>query len=180
MQNDFSRWINALKANDSHALENLYTENYPKVEQYILANNGDKDQAKDIFQEAFIVCWRALQEDRFSPRNESSPGGYLYKIAKYKWLDYLRSGHYKKVVPMPDDLEDWEPPTQQTEEEPARLQMMDRFRTLNDSCRDVLTRFYFKKESMKEIAAALGWTEATARNNKYRCIQQLRTIINRI
>lgn len=179
MQNEYDNWIEDLKANKEHTLEMLYTDNYPKIERYVLANNGNMDQAKDLFQEAFIICWRAIQEDKFYPENESSTAGYLYKIAKFKWLDYLRSGHYRKLVSMPDDMEqpEWE---EETEYEVENRRLINAaFLKLGDSCKNLLTRFYFKKESMKIIAAAFGWTDATARNNKYRCIQQLKSIIHK-
>jgi DNA-directed RNA polymerase specialized sigma24 family protein len=32
---------------------------------------------------------------------------------------------------------------------------------------------------LKEIAKDMGWTEATAKNNKYRCMEKLRSMINK-
>lgn len=179
MQSDFSDWLRALKANDDKTLKTLYHDNYPKIEKYILTNSGNKEQAKDIFQETFIICWRAVQDNKFIPENETSIGGYLYKIAKYKWLDYLRSSHHKKVVPITDSHEDWELPIDRKEEQENMLMIRNNFKKIGDSCREILTRFYFNKQSMKEIATANNWTEATARNNKYRCIQRLKELMNR-
>jgi DNA-directed RNA polymerase specialized sigma24 family protein len=41
----------------------------------------------------------------------------------------------------------------------------------------VLTLYYFMKQSMSKIAAVFSWTEATAKNNKYRCLQRLRNMV---
>ncbi|HEY0040609.1 MAG TPA: hypothetical protein VGB71_08105, partial [Flavisolibacter sp.] len=53
----------------------------------------------------------------------------------------------------------------------------ENFTKLGNNCRELLNRFYFQKESLRTIALAFQWTEATAKNNKYRCLQQLRELI---
>ena len=88
----------AIRANDTVVLQKLYVETYPKVEVHVLRNNGTKDQAKDIFQEAVIALWRAAKEDRFTAKDLDGAKGYLYTISKNKWIDYLRSSRYKKEI----------------------------------------------------------------------------------
>lgn len=173
-------YLDAIKANDEKALQRLYAANYPKVERYILRNSGDADQAKDIFQEAFIACWRAVQLDKFIPANETSLDGYLYRIARNKWLDHLRSAQHRKTVPLADSTEDWQDdPADMPGEQDAYIQAVkENFGKIGGNCKDILTRFYYGKASLRDIAIAMGWTEATARNNKYRCIQRLRALLN--
>ena len=93
-----NQFIEAIKVNDIVALKHLYKINYPKVEVLVLKNNGTKEHAKDIFQDAFLALWKNVKQDKFVPQNESSINGYLYTIAKHKWMDYLRSKDYKKTV----------------------------------------------------------------------------------
>jgi len=182
-QKDSIKYINvhaqvrAIKINDEKALEGLYQKNFPKVESFVLKNNGNAEQAKDIFQEAFIAVWRNIQLDKFHPENETALDGYLYQVSKNKWLDYLRSGHYTKMVQLKEGL------PEQTEtavpEENEYLSLILRyFKELGESCKKVLTLFYYDNETLKEIAVAMGWTEETARNNKYRCLQKLRELVN--
>ncbi|MEI9913190.1 MAG: sigma factor [Bacteroidota bacterium] len=57
-------WIRKLKANDEQALKALYAANYSKVENYVLDNSGSAEDAKDIYQEAFIAVWRNIQLDQ--------------------------------------------------------------------------------------------------------------------
>ena len=65
----------AIKANDEAALKNLYKDNYYKIEMYVLNNNGTSEDAKDIYQEAFIAVWRNIQLDKFYPENENALSG---------------------------------------------------------------------------------------------------------
>lgn len=169
---------NAIKASDEVALKSFYTNNYSKTEKYILNNNGTIEQAKDIYQEAFIAVWRNIQLDKFYPENENSLAAYLSRIAKNKWLDYLRSHHYKNTVPLPDDTDAIE---ETLPEEDVRYiaEVKNKFKSLGEKCREVLTRFYYKKESMRSIAEKFEWTEATAKNNKYRCMERLRELLEK-
>mgnify|MGYP000943467035 CR=1 FL=1 len=170
--------VAAFKKNDPVVLESFYASNYSKVEAYIIQNNGDTEKAKDIFQEAFIAVWQNVKLDKFIPANSTALSGYIYQIAKNKWIDYLRSAYKKNTlhtesVPLiKEDL----PET--NDEQDLQLQNMKlNFASLGATCKDVLLRFYYKKESLRNIAAALNWTEATARNNKYRCLQQLKGLM---
>ena len=171
------RQLDAIKANDEDALRRLYKDNYFKIEKYVLNNNGTVEDAKDIFQEAFIAVWRNIQMDKFSPESESALEGYLYRIAKNKWLDHLRSGHYKKTTAMNDAADNIGEEILPDEDVAYINAVKENFRLLGENCRQVLSRYYYQKETMKMIAAKFEWTEATAKNNKYRCLQRLRELV---
>lgn len=174
--NEFAQ-LTAIKASDETVLKSLYVNNYYKTEKYILDNNGSVDQAKDIYQEAFIVVWRNIQLDKFNPENESALVGYLYQVARNKWINYLNSSHFKKNTKL-TDLEYRLPEEVADEEDNSFIaNVKKQFEVLGENCRELLTRFYYQNESMKTIAGIFNWTEATARNNKYRCLQQLRELI---
>lgn len=172
--------VPAIRLNDDAALKTLYTENYPKVEIFVLKNNGTADEAKDVYQEAFIAVWRNLQLERFSG-NDSALAGYLYRIAKNKWLDHLRSGQYKHKLPLTPQIENgMEADDGLTGDEQQYLQAVrENFGKLGEACRELLRRFYYGREPLKVIATGFGWTEATAKNNKYRCLQRLRDLIKK-
>ena len=53
---------------------------------------------------------------------------------------------------------------------------MSAFARLGKECKELLTKFYFQKKSMREISAEDNLAEASARNKKYRCIQQLKDL----
>jgi RNA polymerase sigma factor (sigma-70 family) len=110
------------------------------------------------------------------PQNATSLNGYLYQIAKNKWLTYLSSSHATKLVPLSDSM-DVEDNEDASEKEAYIAEVKKHFKTIGENCKDLLSRFYYLNESLREIAAAFGWTEATARNNKYRCIQKLKSLV---
>ncbi|MEM9681204.1 MAG: sigma-70 family RNA polymerase sigma factor [Bacteroidota bacterium] len=178
--------INAIQNNDTQVLKDLYISNYPKVEAFVLKNNGTKAEAKDVYQDAFIAVWQNIKKQTFIPKTESSIYGYLYTIAKNKWLDVLRSSKHKKTVVASklnhfevSDSED----LKQTDDisEDDRLQdVMLAFKDLGEACKRLLSKFYFEKKSMKTIAEELSLDAASTRNKKYRCMQKLRAIALKI
>jgi len=176
--------ILAIKANDNMVLKQLYQDNYKKVEVFILKNNGSMPQAKDTYQEAFIAMYQNIKADKFTPTNETALQGYLYQIAKNKWIDFLRSSLYKKTSQIAEGflIKDEDTTMNEydiTEEEynPKNL-AMEAFNHLGSECKKLLEVFYFQKKSLREIAVAFNIGEASARNKKYRCIQKLRELVS--
>ncbi|HOZ70765.1 MAG TPA: sigma-70 family RNA polymerase sigma factor [Chitinophagaceae bacterium] len=176
---DIEQQFTGLKVSDDKVLQYIYVSNYPKVEQYILGNSGTSDDARDIYQEAFLAVWRNVQLDQFRPQNETAIAGYIFQIARNKWLDQLRSVKNKKTTSLPDEISHQmaDSPSLGEEELGYLETVKEKYESLGDPCRELLDRFYFKKESMREIAAHFSWTEASAKNNKYRCLQRLRNMV---
>ena len=174
--------VGAIKANDSTTLRNIYVQNYPKIEALVLKNSGTKEHAKDIYQEAFLAVWQNIKQDKFLPQSESSINGYLYTIAKNKWMDVLRSQGYKKTI-VASQMHHFEIKDEENNGvdddilKDQRLQdVMHAFKNLGDACKSLLRMFYFEKKSMNLIAEELALDSASTRNKKYRCMQKLRQI----
>ncbi|HPF11128.1 MAG TPA: sigma-70 family RNA polymerase sigma factor [Flavobacteriaceae bacterium] len=172
--------VSAIMANDESVLKQLYQNNYRKVEAYILKNRGSMPQAKDIYQEAFLAVWQNIKKGAFQPRNESALQGYLFQIAKNKWTDELRSARYKKTQRQESfqNLEDHPNEIDQETRGESLHACMRAFGELGDECKELLTRFYFNRDSLRDIASFFSIEETSARNKKYRCIQQLKALVN--
>ena len=172
--------VKAIKENDEGMLKLFYQANYPKVETYVLNNSGTTDEAKDIYQEAFIAVWRNIKLDRFSPHNSISLEGYLYQVAKNKWLDHLRIIKRKKMLPLvditdgPNEMEEALSLSKREQQQLNSIQI--NLKLVGKNCREILDRFYYQKQSIETISKAMNWTNATAKNNKYRCLQRLREL----
>lgn len=184
--NDNDVIVSAFKTNDKAVLKSFYTNNYSKVEVYVLQNSGTVAHAKDIYQEAFLAVWKNIKNDKFEAKSESAINGYLIKIAKNKWLDTLRSKKFKSTMSIDKNshltIADQE--NNSTADDNLgenRLQgVMQAFNELGDGCKDLLMQFYFEKKSMKEIAEVLNLDAASVKNKKYRCMQKLKEIALKI
>jgi len=172
-----SKIIAGFKNNNAAILKQVYLNVYPKVSAYVHKNNGSEDQAKDIYQEAFVSCWKNVKEDRLS--STANIEAYLFTIAKNKWVDYLRSTTYKrnKGNIAATDLKTVTDDVPNDESHEANLNAMNTaLKRLGASCKTLLRLFYFERRSMDQIAVELKMTAASARNQKYRCMQKLRTL----
>ncbi|MFB2119428.1 MULTISPECIES: sigma-70 family RNA polymerase sigma factor [Parapedobacter] len=170
--------VERIKSDDEVTLKNLYTSNYRLMERYILQHSGSVDDAKDTYQEAFLAVWRNVQHGRFVPSAESDFTYYLMRVVKNKWIDSMRKAKGKRTIPIEDVQTDSIAMEENTDEvdgyiDNVRLQ----YKNLGDRCRELLAGFYFKRKSLRDIASEFGWTESSAKNNKYRCLKQLREMV---
>lgn len=170
--------IQGFRQNNTAVLEEVYVRVFPKIKIHVLKNNGNEAAAKDIYQEAFIACWKNIKADKLA--EDSNIEAYLYTIAKNKWTDYLRSSEYRKRKSEPVRTQvvssDEDSAVDEGEEETKRTAMQRALAQLGLNCRTVLTLFYFERRSMNEIATVMNVAPASARNQKYRCMEQLRKL----
>ncbi len=181
--NDRPQIIEEIKNNNETVLKDLYVSNYHKTEHFVLKNNGSVAQAKDIFQEAYITVWKKIKNNHFFPNNKSEINGYLFTVAKNKWMDYLRSTHYKKKTTI-EKIETIKKVNKHFETVDNKNDYEDKlyiakqaFDKLATPCKELLTKFYFEKKSIKTIARELSLDKASTRNKKYRCMQKLRELV---
>jgi RNA polymerase sigma factor (sigma-70 family) len=170
-----------IKQNDTATLKELYKANFTKVKRYVLKNSGDEQQAKDVYQEAFVAMWRNIKDDKFSAESETAINGYLFQIAKYKWLDHIRSVKYKNTTFINREIEYNEPDTDENEVQNRKIKLiMDSIDQLGERCQLLMKLFYFERKSFKEISELMAMDEASARNAKYRCQEQLKKMTQNI
>lgn len=169
--------VSAFKNNDQRVLANTYKSVFPRLRSYVLKNNGSEVDAKDVFQEAFIICWRNIKENKLV--ENSNVEAYLFTIAKNKWMDHLRSAAHKKSFSS-EDLESMDIPEEESVDEnelekKTKLLKLALSR-LGENCKTLLNMFYFNRKSMEEISKQLNITSSSARNQKYRCMEKLKMI----
>lgn len=165
-------WVAGLRRNDPATVRALYAKHFPAVEHYVLQNSGTRNDAQDMFQEAMTVLWMSVKEGRFIP--ESEPGGFLYRVAKNKWLDVVRSAAHKHMKVIHDDRVS-EPAIDAPDDIEGRImRLRGVYDKLDDKCRNVLDRFYFERKDLATIAAEMGVEEESIRTIKYRCMMKLR------
>jgi RNA polymerase sigma factor (sigma-70 family) len=158
--------ITALRQNNySRAVKGLY-RHYAPVQKYILANNGSRGEAEDVFQDALVILHQKINNPQFVL--QSALQTYLTAIAKNLWLHELR----RKKKWLPGQLPDAAGETMHSDAE-EYVRAKTAFEKLGDACRELLTLFYHAQKSYTDIAVELGYSDAaTAKNQKYRCLQK--------
>lgn len=168
-------WTDGLRRNDPATIKALYATHFPAVRAMVLRNSGSSNDAQDVFQEALTVLWLKVKEDRIRAEDMQDPGGYLFRVARNKWLDTVRSAAHRHMTVVKDETFDG-PPAATEEGLEERLEHLRAiYDKLDERCRAVLDRFYFERQDLATIAAAMGVEEESIRTIKYRCMMKLRS-----
>lgn len=165
------------KSSDEHTLlKQLYIDNQPTINRFILSHQGNEADADDVFQEGLIVLYQNIAAKKF--RGDSSVSTYLYAICKFIWYKKLRQkGRYT----------DFEADYQHGVEDSPQVHLMATeqrqlikklLNQLEEGCRDILTLTIYYDHSMQEVAEKMGFkNEQNARNKKYKCLKRLKTLV---
>ena len=153
------------------ALRYLYKE-LPKVKANIIASGGDKATAEEIFHDALLLLVEKVTDPGFELTSKLST--YLYGIARFLWMNELRKQNKSIALEWSDTLIVSSEDLNYDEGREARFDALDKIlMSLTVRCQEVFDRFYFKKESMKTIATALGFSNVNSvKTQKYKCMEQ--------
>lgn len=171
-------FIEGIMTNNHFAIASLYRLHFPLIEQFILSNSGNHHDAKDVYQDAFTILIQNIRKGVF--RQDSKIGTYLYSICRRQWLKELnRRRHvvidFHEVAPYIDLLTEED---QEITKQEIRFERLDHaLINLSDNCQNLIKRFYLLRESMEQIAKAIGYTNAAnAKNQKYKCLKRLKSL----
>ena len=156
-------------------IQDLYNAHFPAVRKYVLNNAGSHDDARDVFQEALTILWLKAKEHRVHAHGNTDLGGYLFQVARNKWLDQLRTASHRKMHMVVDEHTPVASaaPEHELEERIHRLRTV--YAKLDERCRTVLDLFYHEHKDLATIAEQMGVEEESIRTIKYRCMMKLRS-----
>lgn len=173
--------LDGLKSGNNQVVALLYQKNYPSVRNYITRNQGDEEDAEEIYQQAFVILYEKMQDPGF--RLNASVGTFLYAVARNLWLASMKERRRFAFKP-DEDLEGDDPM------DPALLQdvlarekefsaMEQSMEMLGEPCCSLLKLFYHQALSMEQIAEQMGYTNAdNAKTQKYKCLRRLRRLFD--
>lgn len=164
--------------NDSKdSLNRLYKFYFPMALQLVLRNNGNEDDAKDIFQEAVIVLYNKVKSGNFELSSKLNT--FLYSVCRRLWLKRLSQQNrnagnikdFEEFLPVEDALVSYEEQDLKFKQMDAALQL------LGEPCRTIIEDFYMNNQSMQDICNKFGYTNTdNAKTQKYKCLQRLKKL----
>lgn len=154
-------------------VEEIYDCFFPKIKQFILANSGSEEDAKDTFQEGLLAVYHNALQPNFQLTCQFET--YLQAIVRNIWNKQLRVRNNKQVAMsqyQPIFNYDLEEDTSVIANERHQL-YLKHFRTLSENAQTFLS-LYLQGLDMKSIAKELGLaSEAYARKRKFQCKEML-------
>ena len=163
--------------NSESALKRLYLAYFPMVLQLIINNNGNEDDAKDIYQEAIIILYNKIKDGDFELSSKLKT--YIYSICRRLWLKRLSQMNryggdirdFEEFLPIEDETESHNDRDIQFSKMGSALQL------LGEPCKTIIEDFYIHNKSMQEICESFGYTNAdNAKTQKYKCLQRLKKL----
>ena len=162
--------LEQIRCGNEKALEFLYRKNYRMIVRLIMRNSGTEDEAKDVFQDSLIVFWEKVRSHKLVLTSRIST--YLFSVAQNLWRKELdrklrNSGEMKEGYIQPE----WE--------RQEKIQVIQQcLKSLSETCRKILTLYYFDQLSMVDLAKEMGFANAdTAKTKKYKCKNELDRLV---
>lgn len=136
---------------DSRVFEELYSSHSKKIYNYIYYKCGNKDQAEDLVQEAYVKMWKNCAKIVYDKARS-----FLYTVANNMFLNEVA---HKKVVlnyqKLPTKSATNEDPSYLIEEQEFMEKLQNAIADLTEGQREVFLMNRIDGMSYKEIAVTL-------------------------
>ncbi len=158
--------IEKIKKGDESALDFLYKKHYKMMSKMVLKNTGTETEAQDVFQDALIIFWQKVLKNELVLTSKVST--YLYSICQNLWRKELerKKRNGGEMIELCEEIE------YETKERNEIIKSA--IDGLGDTCRRILTYYYFDGLSMNDIAEKMEFANSdTAKTKKYKCKKEL-------
>ena len=85
-------YLDAIKKDNPKLIKHIYRSFFPGIASYIQKNNGNKEDAEDIFADALEVIFLKVSKDELSI--QCSFYTYLFEVCKRMWSKVKRRKKY--------------------------------------------------------------------------------------
>jgi RNA polymerase sigma-70 factor (ECF subfamily) len=154
---------------DVDAFRELFERYRTRVYRYALLHLGRSDEAEDAVQDVFLVAWKGLPSFRYE--HPGSFPGWLFRVARSVVADELRRrGRRRETLEEPAEAAAAEP----DEGILSRRVLIDALRRLPELQREVLVLRFLVGLPAREVAAAIGKSEAAVTSLQVRALAGLR------
>lgn len=169
-------YLEALVNGDSKLLLQMYNNNFVKVRNFILNNNGGLEDAQDVFQKALLQIAIRYKKEKFVI--ETNFEAYLFTVCKNLWRRELN----KKKIKVTDSA--FIEPYSEADEfaymilEQKREELFkEKFLMLSENCRRILELFFSKMTYSQIIEVTEYNSETVARQRVFKCKSKLIDLI---
>lgn len=172
--------LEELRQGSELAFKQIYEQNRDKFLNFARRYHLSDEENIDIYQDAYIIFHDNVMSGKIKELT-SSISTYLFSIGKYLIFDRMRKN--KKTVNseynldiVRDDESVIETLDFDTDElTPEQMLLRKHFATLGKQCQELLTLFYYRGYTIREIMEAVDYnSENVVKAAKSRCMKTLR------
>ena len=170
-----SSLVERARGGDTEAFRALVEKYQDRVFALARRMVGDREEAEEVAQDAFLRAWRALPRFRADARFST----WLYRIAYRRGCDAVASlrarRHRERGLEMAESIADPAPAAG-----PSGGEELERLvASLPEAQRAAITLFYYQDRSLGEVARILGLPEGTVKTHLHRARAALRRALQR-
>lgn len=165
--------VEGIRTHDPVVLESIYTTHFPIIEGFVMHNQGSREEAKDVFQEAMVIVYNKIRSENLELTCKF--GTYLYAVCKKIWIQERKKTrlHEEKLRSRPMMVNDPGKETDPLLDEQLTRLFDTHFNALSQDCQKILS-MYFNDHSVEEIRSAMKYKDLHhAADRKYRCKKSL-------
>ena len=169
------QYLNGIKKGESGVLKSFYKDFFPTIKSLVLNNNGNEEDAKDIFQECTIVLFRKVQSGNFNLTAKLST--YIYSICQRLWWNRSKKNNRENSEIPEDNLLTMEDTGFIEKTEQYKL-FREKFKEMGEKCQQILN-LYFDKIKGKDIADKMKMSLPYTKKKLHTCKKKLIDLIKK-
>ena len=165
--------LDGIRNRNTDILEFIYRSYYHQIHSFINKNEGNDEDAKDIYQDAILVIYQKITKKNLTL--SCSFNTYLYSVCRLLWLKQLEQKKLRKnfleesakFIELDDDIFGHYNANE-------RLKLyQEHFNKLSYNCQKILELF-LAQIKLKEIARVLGFkSDQYVKKRKHMCKEKL-------
>ncbi|WP_298417189.1 sigma-70 family RNA polymerase sigma factor [uncultured Kordia sp.] len=178
MTNQSNSFFKKLSEGKQEDIILLYQEVFPKIEQFVLHNNGRTGDADDIFQKALLQLIVRYRKEAFEIN--ATFESYFFMVCKNLWRRELNTSKLttNNLDIIKNVSEDTNTAFSIVEQERYEL-FTEKLASLSDNCKHIL-KLFFAKTAYTVIMEKFGYTsENVVRQRIFKCKKRLTTLIKK-
>lgn len=172
--------LEKLRNGDEATFKHIYEENREKFLNFAKRYNLSEDENIDAYQDAYVIFYENVMSGKIQSFT-SSISTYLFSIGKYLIMDNLKKNKKQvssefnlSMVKENDSLMETIEIDEATLSKEQQL-LLKYFDTLGRKCQELLTLFYYRGYTIKEIMNTESYnSENVVKSQKSRCMKTLR------
>lgn len=162
--------IQEIQKGNQKVLVMMYKQHIAMVKNFVRKNSGTDEDVPDLMQDAVIAVWQNANKPGFELTVKLST--YVMSIAKNLWYKQLRKK--ERMVRMEDGAHEDVAADGRSANQMDMNVIKEYVKKLDDTCRQLLSYFYFDELDNKVIADKMGFANTdVVKSKKYQCFKKL-------